>query len=166
MPPKGIRKAAMLLLSLDAPTAAELLRAVGPDAIKQIATEMTYLQAAGGSGRPAPAELAQEFCQRLGRRGTTGPDTDFVKQLLATVIGERESQEVMEQLSDLVQARDPFLSLRSAPTENLAQALEGESPQAVAVMLGELSAEKSGQLLSLLPEDLRIGAVCGMTSPE
>jgi flagellar motor switch protein FliG len=166
VPSKGIRKAAALLMSLDAATAAELLGTASPDLVKQIATEMTYLQASGGAGQPVPLELAQEFCDRLRQGGAAGPDGDFVKRLLASVIGEKESQQVMDELSDLVRARDPFLPLRSARTQDLARALEGESPQAVAVVLSELPAERSGQLLSLLPEDLRIGAVCGMTSPE
>ncbi len=156
----------MLLLSLDAATASQLLRAADPEAIRQIAAELAYLQTSGHTQQYGPGELAQDFCDRLDRSGGPATGEDFVRELLAGAIGERESKTVMDQIANLVQARDPFLSLRSAPTESLAAALDGESPQAIAVLLSELSPAKSAELLAILPAELRMGAVCGMTNPD
>ena len=52
----GIRKAALLLRTLDPATAGELLGAAPPEVVKQIATELVYLDATGqATGGPAPA---------------------------------------------------------------------------------------------------------------
>jgi len=66
----------------------------------------------------------------------------------------------------LVQARDPFLAVRSAGAAELRDALDGESPQTVALVLSQLPARKSAQLLSLLDEQVRGRAVYVMMAGE
>jgi flagellar motor switch protein FliG len=161
----GIRKAATLLMSLDPATAAELLKSADPETVKQIAAELAYLQAAGSGKAPALADPIKEFSSLLGpgggRRGG-----DFVRRLLEEALGEPQSREIMSQIEDLVKARDPFLSIRSAGAADLSRVLAGESPQAVAVVLSELPPAKSTALLSLLSEEVRLEAVCGLTGGE
>lgn len=162
----GIRKAATLLMSLDPATAAELLKSASPETIKQIAAELAYLRSAGHGQAPASDDPIKEFTSLLGRGGAGGQGEDFVKRLLEKAIGQQQSQEIMSQVEDLVKVRDPFVSIRSAGAAELGRALEGESPQAVAVVLSELPPAKSTALLSLLPEQVRVEAVCGMTGVE
>ena len=163
MASRGIRKASMLLMSLDPSTAAELLKSAGPELIKQIATEMAYLQSTGVQAAADTASPVEEFCQLL-RGGEGAGGSGFVRRLLADTLGEAESQQILSEVEELAQARDPFLPIRSAGEEALASALAGESPQAVAVVLAELPPKKSARLVPLLSEEVRADAVFALTS--
>jgi flagellar motor switch protein FliG len=158
----GIRKAAMLLMGLDAGSAAELLREAPPELITQIAAELAYLRASGAKPTSS-ADPLREFCTLLQGGGDgVSPGDDFVQDLLAQAVGAEKSRELMQEVEDIVEQRDPFLPLRSASAADLAAALEGESPQAVAVVLSELPSARSAELIPLLPEDKRLAAVQGL----
>jgi len=57
----GKQKAAMLLTSLDAETAAELLKGLPPNDIQQIAVELARIDASGRRDRREEANIAREF---------------------------------------------------------------------------------------------------------
>jgi flagellar motor switch protein FliG len=162
----GMRKAAMLLMSLDPGTAAELLKSAGPEVITRIAAEVAYLQATGHEKTPAPADPVKEFFELLNKGRAEGPGGDFVRRLLERAIGEQQSQEAMSRVEDELRVRAPFLPIRSAGAAELAGALADESPQAAAIVLSELPAQKSAELLALLSEEVRVPAVCAMAAAE
>jgi len=164
----GIRKAALLLRNLDPKTAGELLGATPPEIVKQIATELVYLDATGQAN--GSAESAIEFLGLLhtGR----GRDLDaFVRRVVANAVGREKSEEILGEVKRLIEGRDPFIPIRQAEVPALAEALRGLHPQAAAIVLMELDPEKSAGLIPLLEESVRGEAVRRMTlgrrvSPE
>lgn len=155
------RKAALLLTSLDPPTAAELLRSARPELVTEIAAELTYLRQ-GGASEVAAEEPIKEFFSMLYRREDSGANA-FVEQMLKLALGEAKLHEAMQQVDQRVRARDPFRDIRNAAVDAIANALNGEAPQVVAVVLGELPPQKSTAMLSLLDESVRPAAVRCMT---
>ncbi|MCD6304047.1 MAG: hypothetical protein J7M21_03700 [Planctomycetes bacterium] len=162
----GIRKAALLLMGLDPPTAAELLKSVSPELVTRIAAELAYLEASGHADRTAAQEPIREFFQELRRNKQTGRGQQFIEEMLQGVLGRDKAREVMEKIPQLVDQRDPFLAIRSAEVEDIAEALKGESPHVAGMVLSELPPKKSAKLLSLLDEAVRTEAVRGMTREE
>lgn len=156
----GIRKAAMLLMSLDPATAAELLKSARPETITRLAAEVAMLRSAGARG--ASPEPAKEFFGLLAAR-KQGPD--FVTSMLQGALGDR-SQQVLSQVKQLIHQRDPFMDIREATVEQLVGVLGGESAQVVAMVLAELPAKKSGQVLLGLPAPLKSAAVRGMAGGQ
>jgi flagellar motor switch protein FliG len=63
--PTGKQKAAMLLMSLDAATAAELLKGLPPEDIQQVAVELARIDASGQRDSKDQAKIVQEFCESL-----------------------------------------------------------------------------------------------------
>jgi flagellar motor switch protein FliG len=57
----GKQKAAMLLMSLDAATAAELLKGIDPQMVQELAVELAYLDTAGYHSGKQSLELARQF---------------------------------------------------------------------------------------------------------
>ena len=153
MPISGIRKAATLLINLDAATAAELLRSTGPETIADIATELASL-AESAESQPADAGV-QEFFGMLREGGRARGTEGFVKEVLDGALGEQRSQEVLRQVNERIRARDPFRQIRLAEAQQIARALEGESAHVVSVVLTELPPKKSAELLPLLDESVR-----------
>lgn len=161
----GIRKAALLLMGLDPATAAELLKSASPEIVTQIAAELAYLQSA--EGKSAAAEKsAQEFFGLLGGGREAPAGEQFLRQMLKNALGEERSRQVLGQVNDLLQTRDPFRPVRSAEVADIAQALSGESAQVAAIVLMELQPAKSAALLPLLDEDVQPQAVRSMTTEQ
>lgn len=61
----GRQKAAMLLMSLDATTAAELLKGVDAEVVQELALEVAYLDAAGYRSSKQSDEITRQFCSSL-----------------------------------------------------------------------------------------------------
>lgn len=158
----GIRKAALLLTGLDQATAAELLRAASPEMVTEITAELSYLESAAQADVQLEQDPVREFVALIAGSGSGGR----VKGLLTSALGADRSEAVLENAQELLARRDPFLSVREAPVDQLAGALAGESPRVAALVLSELPARKAGELLSLLGEEVRPAAIQGMASAE
>ncbi len=161
----GKQKAAMLLMSLDAATAAELLKGVDPEVVQELAVELAYLDASGMRDSKQNAEIARQFCNSLQTEGAFHLKA-FLNTMLKSTVGDAKAKEIQTQIGNLLQKRDPFMSIRSADSATLATVLANEHPQATAVVLSELPARKSSEVLSLLDEGVRVSAVGRMVGAD
>ena len=161
----GRQKAAMLLMSLDAATAAELVKGLNPDVVRELAVELAYLDAAGLRSSERSAEVVQQFCKSLQGEETFHLDS-FLSEMLKSTVGSEQAGQIQTQIQTLLQKRDPFLPIRSADPQIMASVLEGEHPQAAAVVLSELPAKKSSEVMGLLGEGVRLSTISRMTCSE
>ncbi len=161
----GKQKAAMLLMSLDAATAAELAKGLDSKAVQELAVELAYLEAAGLRSNEKSAEIMQQFCTSLLASEEFQFDR-FLNEMLISTVGKEKTQEIQIQIRDLLNKRDPFISIRSAEPQAIASVLADEHPQAAAVVLSELPEKKSSIVLGLLSEEVRRSAINRMTSHE
>jgi flagellar motor switch protein FliG len=164
----GRQKAALLLMSLDGPTAAELLKGFDPKVIESLAVELSYMEAAGLRNSQQSDAVSLEFFHALGsRQGQAGNElAGFLDEMLKSTVGQERAKQFQAGIGDLLRKRDPFLPIRKADLGLLARLLETEHPQAVAIILAELPAKKSAALLGRLSEGVRISAVSRMTGVE
>jgi len=166
----GVRKAAILLRNLSPQTAGELLGAAPSETVKQIATELVYLDATGQTGGDTGSAPAVEFLGLLSGGGRRDLQS-FVHDVVAGAVGREKSAEVLGEASRIAQDRAPFLSIRQTDVSLLAEALRGQHPQASALVLMELDPQKSAALIPMLDESVRGEAVRRMilgqqVSPE
>ncbi len=162
----GARKAALLLMSLDSGSAAELLRNAPRAVVSDIAVEMAHIEAAGHGTKAERVEPAKEFFTLLRGRKARAAGSSKLPMLLEKAIGSDQAKEVLVRAQAAVRQRDPFLDIRSVDVDDLARMLQGESGQVAAMVLSELKSSKAGRLLPLLDERVRAEAVRGMTSGE
>ncbi len=161
----GKQKAAMLLMSLDIATATEMLKGLDQGVVQELAVELTYLDAAGFRSSKQSAEVARHFCNCL-LKSPPFHLRSFLREMLKNTVGDEKAAQIQTQLQGLLQQRDPFISIRSADMHILAAVLENEHPQAVAVVLSELSAKASSEIIGLLGEGIRLSAISRMTSVD
>jgi len=90
----------------------------------------------------------------------------FVRQILEIILGEAESQEMLSRVEQRVQARYPFRQIRASEAAAIAEVLAGESAQTASVVMSELPAKKSAELLPLLGEETRAEAVQCMAGAQ
>jgi len=159
----GKQKAALLLTSLDVATAAELLKGVDPRMVQDLAVELSYLDASGYRNAKQTAEVARQFCQSL-ENESGFQFKNFLREVLRNTVGEDKAEQVQQEIQDLLQKRDPFMTIRSADQQKLATVLETEHPQAVAVVLSELPPKKGSEVLGRLGDGMRVSAISRMTA--
>ena len=162
----GARKAALLLMSLDATSAAELLHNAPKAVVTDIAVEMAHIEAAGHGDKTVSVEPAKEFFTLLRKRKAGASGSAQLTALLEKAVGRDQAGEILKLAQAAVQERDPFLSIRSAGLGDLARILQGESGQVAAMVLGELTSAKASKLLPMLDERVRSEAIRGMTSGD
>jgi len=161
----GKQKAAMLLMSLDAATAAELLKGVNPELVQELAMELAYLDAAGYQSDEQGAQIARQFCNSL-QADEEFHLKGFLKTMLKNTVGNEKAELIQTKIRDLGQERDPFIRIRSIDSQKIASVLEKEHPRAAAVVLSELPAKKSSDVLDLFGESIRLSAVRRMATCE
>ena len=158
----GKRKAAMLLMSLDTATAVELVKGLDPEVVQELAVELAHLDAAGYRSSKQSLRLARQFCNSLqAERGFHLKG--FLKEMLKSTVGQDRAGQIQTQIQDLLCTREPFISIHSLDSQIIASVLEKEHPQAAAVVLSELPAEKKSEVLGLLDGGIRITAISRMT---
>jgi flagellar motor switch protein FliG len=161
----GKQKAAMLLMSLDATTAAELVKGLDSKLVQELALELAYLDATGLRNNKQSAEIALQFYNLLHVDSEFHID-QFLHEMLKSTLGEGKAENIQNQIQNLLYKRDPFISIRSTDSQTLASVLSSEHPQAAAVVLSELPAKKSSEVLSILGEGVRLSAISRMASCE
>jgi flagellar motor switch protein FliG len=163
----GKQKAAMLLMSLDAATATELLKGLDAEEIQEIAMELARIDASEQRDAKEQAKVAREFFSSLQQKQTRKFSMKtFLNEMLVSVLGEDSAEKIQSQVKKVTGEKDLFADIRLAGTDELVLALEGEHPQTIAVVLSELSPKKTQDVLSRLGEEARLKAVCRMTNPE
>jgi len=161
----GKQKAAMLLMNLDAVTAAELLKGVDAKVVQELAVELAYLDAAGLRDTKHSDDIVRQFYASLQVKEGFHIK-GFLDTMLKNAVGNEKAVQIQTEIENLLQKRDPFIPIRSADSQTLASVLENEHPQAVAVVLSELPAKKSAGVLGLLNEGARLGAASRMTDSD
>lgn len=163
----GKQKAAMLLMSLDAATATELLKGLDVEEIQEIAMELARIDASEQRDAREQAKVAQEFFSSLQQKQTRKFSMKtFLNEILVSVLGKDGAEKIQSQVKKVTGGKDLFVDIRLASTDELVLALDGEHPQTIAVVLSELAPKKSQDVLSRLGEEARLKAVCRMTNPE
>lgn len=161
----GRQKAAMLLMSLDAATAAQMVKGLDAEIVQGLAVELAYLDASGLQSSEQRAEVVKQFCNSL-----EGEETfhlgSFLREMLNSTVGGERAGQIQTEIQAMLQKRDPFLPIRSVDSQTMASVLETEHPQAAAVVLSELPAKKSSEVIGLLDEGVRASTIGRMTCGE
>jgi len=143
-----LRKAAIVLASLDLQTAVNVCLHLPADEAEQIIAEMGRL---GTIGPREQRHALAEFQEHLGRPAGMQP-TEHAEHLMAVVLGADRVRTDPEQRRSALQS---LRGLSSADAAGVRRLLAGESPQMVAVVLSQLTPEKAAQVLAQWPEEER-----------
>jgi flagellar motor switch protein FliG len=159
----GKQKAAMLLRSLDSATAAELLKGVDAEAVQDLAVELARLDAAGFNNNRQGLKLARQFCDSL-RPNQDFRINSFLKEVLNSSVGGEKTEQIQIGIQELLNMNDPFKLICSTESKKIAAILEKEHPQAAAIVLSEMPAEKKSEVLSFLDWGIRVSIVNRMSN--
>jgi flagellar motor switch protein FliG len=164
----GVRKVAILLVSLHKESAALILRQLDSEQVEAVTREIAHLQGVPPEQR---REVVDEFHRLLlARAYTEVGGLSYAKALLSQSLPKDEAERILEQIERQYYAR-PFTFLHRAESENLLTFIQDEHPQTIALILAHLPPQKASEILVGLPEEKRVEVVrrvsqMEQTSPE
>ena len=152
----GPQKAAILLLSLGEDAAAEVIRNLNEEEIKQVSQYMARFQ------HVTPKDVDRvmnEFylVAEKGRFLPAPPETkvEYLKKILARAVGEEQASRTVQGLVER-KPENSFEQLRWHDPQTIASFLAGEHPQVIAVILANLGDPALAQaVMAALPEDMQ-----------
>jgi flagellar motor switch protein FliG len=150
----GLAKAAVLMVILGEDAASEIYRHLPPAEVEQITKEITSLDYVDSA---IALQVLEEF-HRLVLTGDyiTQGGTDYANKLLVKAFGREGAAELLRQVAQASELSGTKLdSLRKADPQQLAQFIEGEHPQTIALILAHLESKQASTLLMKLPAELR-----------
>jgi flagellar motor switch protein FliG len=159
----GRQKAAMLLMSLDAATAAELLKGINPELVQELAVELAYLDATGYQSGKQSTQVARQFCNSL-QADQEINFKGYLEQMMKSNTGNEKATYNHTSIKDIRQENDLFAPVRLLDSQTIASVLQREHPRSAAVVLSELPPEKSSDVLDLLDQGIRFSAIRRMTA--
>jgi len=159
----GLRKAAILLLSVDRDCAAELLKRLDREQVEDVTREIADLRDVDPKVRD---QVVQEFYNlALARSYVKEGGLGYAKALLERSLPKDEAQRIIEQIEHQV-SKQPFSFLQKAETENLLTFIQDEHPQTIALILAHLPPHKASEILVGLPAAKQIEVVTRIANME
>jgi len=165
---KGIRKAAVLLLSLDRTLSAEVLSQLSKDSIESVALEIARLDDVTQTEQETVLE--EFYLQGRARRHIESGGIEHAYALLEQSMGKAEATEIIDSLRQSMSSV-PFGFLHKVPAENVITFIVEEHPQTIALIISHLPSGLGAEVLSGLPTEkqtdvVRRVATMEQTSPE
>jgi flagellar motor switch protein FliG len=162
----GLRKAAILVASLDTAAADAVLDHLTPEQarqVREIVMEMDDVDQ--GEQRRVIDEFFQRPCVHDARpkvpaKVSDGVELDGRLAWLASGNGPREPDDAGPDAAPAGPGgRHPFRFLRETEAEKLVRVLGGERPQTIALVLSHLSPVRAGTVLARLPENVQVDVI-------
>ncbi|HEY0187058.1 MAG TPA: flagellar motor switch protein FliG [Cellulomonas sp.] len=145
----GTQKAAMLLLQLGRERAAKVMSTLETAEIEELTAEIMRLE-------HVDQALADEVVEEFYAASMIGPGVNgglgYATQLLEGALGRDEAAGMIERLQTSL-AGQPFEFLQHADARQVLSLLNGEHPQAVALVLAHLRPEHASAIMAGLPPD-------------
>jgi flagellar motor switch protein FliG len=159
----GVRKSAVLLLTLPQEQAASILKLLPADAVEEITREIAVLGEITPSLRQ---DVFGEFYNvALANTYASAGGLEYAKQLLQKSLSEADAARIIKLVTQQVQTT-PFSFLQKAESENLLTFIQDEHPQTIALILAHLPPQKASEILVGLPSQKQIEVVKRVANME
>lgn len=160
----GITKAAIVALMLGEEASAAIFRHMNESEVELLAQEMAELG-------PVPGDMVErvlvEFHQAVVApvQGTRG-GVDYTRRVLSRSVGEPASRAIMERVQKAFQSNAGFAAIDRTDPNQLSKFVAGEHPQTIALILARLNPGNAAQLITTLPETMRVDVLTRMAHIE
>jgi flagellar motor switch protein FliG len=159
----GVRKSAILLLSLSQEQAAEILKRLPPEAVEDVSREIASIGEVTTDTRKGV--FGEFYNLALANSYVSEGGLEYAKALIRKSMGDDEATRVIKQVTQQVQI-SPFSFLQKAESENLLTFIQDEHPQTIALILAHLPPQKASEILVGLPSQKQIEVVKRVANME
>jgi flagellar motor switch protein FliG len=160
----GIRKAAIVMLLVGEELSSEVFKHLTEEEIEALSKEMAALG-------PVPTQMGEKVLDEFHQTSVaadyvTRGDIDYARRVLNRTLGADTARRIMDRVLRSFQSTAGFTSLEKADPQQLSKFILGEHPQTIALILAHLNPGNAAQLVTLLPDALRVDVLTRMASLE
>ncbi|WP_139904183.1 flagellar motor switch protein FliG [Clostridium thermarum] len=149
----GVQKAAILFITLGPEASAGIIKRFPESDIQKITYEIANITSVKAEQRQ---EILSEFIEiNKAKDYIVEGGIEYAKNLLSKALGQQRAKEILEKVTEATQQYRPFAIARKADAQQLMNVISNEHPQTIALILCYLQPDKSGQILSALPEEVQ-----------
>lgn len=142
----GLRKAAILMISLEPDVAAKIMSKLSTEEIEQLSMEIARLET-----EIAPEirdSVVREFYQtHLASKYVEQGGIEYARMLLEKSLSPEEAAKILKELEESIQ-ETPFHFLRQADTESLLTFIMDEHPQTISLIMAHLHPKQAAEILA------------------
>ncbi len=142
----GIRKSAILMISLDMDSSAKIMANLSTDEIERLSMEIARID-----DEIAPDvrdAVVREFYQtHMASKFLEQGGIEYARQLLEKSLSPEEAAKILAQLENTIQ-QAPFHFLKQADSEHLLMYIQDEHPQTISLIMAHLSPKQAAEILS------------------
>lgn len=140
----GMRKAAILLLSMDSETSSKVIRLLPRSTVEDVTHEIAAIDLVDPD---VSASVIKEFYSlALARKFVEQGGILHAKRLLQKSLDPEEAGRILKQIENQVNQK-PFSFLQKTDSENLLTFIQDEHPQTIALILAHVPAGKASEIL-------------------
>lgn len=158
----GAEKSAILLLSLSEDQTARIFEQLDEDEIMLVSQTMSNL---GKVSANVTERLFVEFAENMSSTNSLVGSLDSTERLLIKALGKDKVASIMEEIRGPA-GRTMWEKLSNVNEEILANYLQKEYPQTVAVVISKITPDHAAKVLSMLPEPFAMEVVMRMLRME
>lgn len=162
-PPKvtGSDRAAILMLALGEEVAAQILKHMDPKEVQKIGVAMTELK---NVTKDQVDAVILEFGATVEKHTNIGLGTDeYIRKMLTSALGEDKARTIIDRI--ILGGNSKGLeTLKWMDPRAVAELVRLEHPQIISIILAYLEAEQAAEVLSILPERVRIDVTMRIAS--
>ena len=159
----GLRKAAILLVSLDRESAAQVLGLMDRDMVEAVTLEIARLSDVTPVERTGVLE--EFYALGVVRTSVDRGGIEHAKELLEQSVGREKARQMIEGMKPSVRAA-PFTFLQKVPPHQLSALIGEEHPQTIALILTHLRPARASELLTGLPAAKQVEVVRRIANME
>jgi flagellar motor switch protein FliG len=149
----GVQKAAILFITLGPEAAAGIIKKLPDAEIQKITYEIANISSVKSDQKK---EILEEFVQmNKAKDYLLEGGIEYARNLLSKALGSQRAIEILDKVTEATQQFRPFAIARKADAHQLLNIISDEHPQTIALILCYLQADKAGQILSALPENVQ-----------
>lgn len=148
----GVRKAAVLLISLGVEAASEVLRHLSEKEVEAVSLEIARTENVSSDvvdtvlNEYKEMSMAQEYITKGGKT--------FAREALMQALGDNRAEDIMMRIEAATEV-SAFHQLQTVETSQLTNFIQEEHPQTAALILSHLNPRKAAEILGGLREDLQ-----------
>lgn len=149
----GIQKAAILFITLGPEASAGIIKKLPEREIQKITYEIANITSVKSEVKE---DILKEFIEmNKAKDYLVEGGIDYARDLLSKALGSQRAKEILDKVAEETEQYRPFAIARKADAHQLLNVINSEHPQTIALILCYLQADKAGQILSSLPEELQ-----------
>lgn len=159
----GPQKAAVFLLSMGEQFTSQIFGKLDDDEIKKLGRAMSHIE---GTSPDVVQEVMSEFSNLMSSPlEITAKGDAFVKKIISQSVTEERAENILDEIgSDL--GPTPFESLGDIDSRVLANFIQNEHPQTIALILAHMNPGKAAEMISEFSENLQTDVLMRVANLE